>query len=153
MGIGMVLLRDPQLAKVIEKHAHYIVRVGSSDLGKRSLEGSRPASILLLHAALNLLGRKGYEFLLDEGIRKTHYMADRIRSRSEFELLAEPDMNIIVYRYLPERYRDRVRNDDLTKSDNQSINEFNIRLQERQRQTGYSFVSRTKLDQSRNGEC
>src|SRR5262249_15048214 len=99
------------------------------------------------------LGRKGYEFLLDEGIRKTHYMADRIRSRSEFELLAEPDMNIIVYRYLPERYRDRVRNDDLTKSDNQSINEFNIRLQERQRQTGYSFVSRTKLDQSRNGEC
>jgi glutamate decarboxylase len=152
MGIGMVLLRDPHLAKVIEKHAHYIVRAGSSDLGKRSLEGSRPASILLLHAALNLLGRKGYEFLLDEGIRKTHYMSDRIRSRSEFELLAEPDLNIVVYRYLPERYRERVCN-NLTRSDNEAINEFNIRLQERQRQTGYSFVSRTKLDQSKNGEC
>ena len=73
MGIGMVLFRDPKIADCIEKQAHYIVRPGSFDLGRRSLEGSRPGMVLLLHAALNLIGRRGYEALVDEGIRKAQY--------------------------------------------------------------------------------
>ena len=67
MGVGMVLLRNPALAQVVEKSARYIVRRGSADLGRRALEGSRPASSLFVHAALSILGREGYEFLIDEG--------------------------------------------------------------------------------------
>ena len=55
MGLGMVLLRDPQSAKVIERNAQYIIRSGSHDLGKRALEGSRPAMALYLHASLSIL--------------------------------------------------------------------------------------------------
>ena len=101
MGIGMLFLREPQTAKVIEKQASYTMRKGSFDLGKRALEGSRPGMALFLHAGLNLIGSKGYEFLIDEGIRKTQYMAARICAMPEFELLAEPDTNLIVYRYIP----------------------------------------------------
>ncbi len=143
MGIGMLFLREPHIAKAIEKQASYTMRDGSFDLGKRALEGSRPAMALFLHAGLNLIGLKGYEFLIDEGIRKTQYMADRIRAMPEFELIAEPDINLLIYRYIPEALRGRAAKKQLTESDNQLINQFNERLQKNQRQAGRTFVSRT----------
>jgi glutamate decarboxylase len=149
MGLGMCIIRNPQLAKSIEKQARYIARPTSADLGKRALEGSRPSTVLFLHAALHIIGHSGYEILLDEGIRKTRYLADSILSRPEFELLQEPTINILVYRYLPERYRQRAASGELSDSDNQTINDFNVRLQKCQREAGYSFVSRTVIRSTR----
>lgn len=143
MGIGLLMLRDPQLAKVIEKQARYIVRKGSYDLGRRSLEGSRPGMALFLHTALNVIGSKGYEFLIDENIRKTQYLASLIRLRPQFQLLIEPMMNILTYRYIPETLRERAARGELGVADNELINRFNERLQKHQRQIGQSFVSRT----------
>lgn len=152
MGIGMLFLRDPHIATAIEKQASYTMRKGSFDLGKRALEGSRPGMALFLHAGLNLLGLKGYEFLIDEGIRKTQYMADRICSMPEFELLAKPDTNLLLYRYIPEPLRKLVVNKQLTKTDNQLINNFNECLQKTQRQTGHTFISRTTKSTTNLGQ-
>ncbi|MBH8571751.1 putative pyridoxal-dependent aspartate 1-decarboxylase [Nostocaceae cyanobacterium CENA369] len=143
MGIGMVFFRDPYLASSIEKQASYTMRKGSFDLGKRALEGSRPAMALLLHAGLKLIGLKGYEFLINEGIRKTQYMAACISEMPEFELLAEPDTNLLIYRYIPEQFRSHAAKRQLTKIDNQVINKFNEYLQKTQRQIGNTFISRT----------
>ncbi|NMG06765.1 putative pyridoxal-dependent aspartate 1-decarboxylase [Brasilonema sp. UFV-L1] len=143
MGIGLVFFRDPHIAKAIEKQASYTIRKGSFDLGKRALEGSRPGMALFLHAGLNLIGLKGYEFLIDEGIRKTQYMADRICTMPEFELLGEPDTNLLLYRYIPAPLRELVAKKQLTQTDNQLIDEFNERLQKIQRQIGRTFISRT----------
>ncbi|MDM9379460.1 putative pyridoxal-dependent aspartate 1-decarboxylase [Chlorogloeopsis sp. ULAP01] len=143
MGIGMVFFRDPYLASAIEKQASYTMRKGSFDLGKRALEGSRPGMALLLHAGLKLIGLKGYEFLINEGIRKTQYMAACIDAMPEFELLAEPDTNLLLYRYIPEHLREVVAKKQITKIDNQIINKFNESLQKTQRQIGNSFISRT----------
>lgn len=145
IGTGMVVLRDPHLAKVIEKQARYIVRAGSHDLGRRALEGSRPGAALFLHAAFHILGHEGYEYLIDEGIRKTLYMADAIQQRPEFELLSDPETNILVYRYLPESLRENARKEELTLSENYEINIFNEQLQRTQRRRGNSFVSRTTI--------
>jgi len=146
LGRGMVLLRDPRAAREIEKHAYYIVRPNSFDLGKRTIEGSRPNTSLMYHAALNIIGRRGYEFLIDEGIRKARYMADAIRARSEFELLVEPQLNIVNYRFVPAGLRNR--SDDAAES---LLNDINKRLQKAQRQAGESFVSRTTLHLARHG--
>ncbi|GAB1538701.1 putative pyridoxal-dependent aspartate 1-decarboxylase [Scytonema sp. NUACC21] len=143
MGIGMVFFRDPHIAAAIEKQASYTLRKGSFDLGKRALEGSRPGMALFLHAGLKLIGLKGYEFLIDEGIRKTQYMAARISAMPEFELLAEPDTNLLIYRYIPEQLRELVANKELTEIGNQIINIFNERLQKTQRNLGRTFISRT----------
>ncbi len=143
MGIGMVFLRDPYLAASIEKQASYTMRKGSFDLGKRALEGSRPGMALFLHAGLKLIGLKGYEFLIDEGIRKTQYMAARISAMPEFELLAEPDTNLLIYRYAPEQFREAIANKQLTEKDNEIINNFNEHLQKMQRHIGRTFISRT----------
>lgn len=116
------------------------------------MEGSRPNASLLYHAALNIIGRRGYEFLIDEGIRKAHYMAGAIRALPEFELLVEPEINILNYRFVPVHLRERAALDQLTEADDLLIDSLNKRLQRTQRQAGRSFVSRTTLNVERRGE-
>lgn len=143
MGIGMVFLRDPSLARGIEKHAQYTARAGSADLGQRSLEGSRPAMSLLLHAALELIGHRGYGWLMDEGMRKSRYLADVVKARGEFELLADPRLNIVLYRYVPEEWRAEVEAGILTPAGHRHIDAFNQTLQRTQLERGRTFISRT----------
>lgn len=145
LGLGMVLFRDPMLAAGVEKHATYVLRRGSGDLGRRSLEGSRPAAAVHLHAALHLLGRRGYEYLVDEGVRKAAYMAACLRHHPEFELIAEPQLNLLLYRYVPEPLRERARAGTLTAEDTERLNRFNARLQKEQWDAGRTFISRTTL--------
>lgn len=152
MGIGMLMLRNPLSARSIEKHARYIIRPNSFDLGKRSIEGSRPNASLLYHAALNVIGRRGYEFLIDEGIRKARYMAAAIRALPEFDLLFEPEINIVNYRFVPVHLRERAALDQLSESDDRLIDSVNKGLQKTQRQAGRSFVSRTTLNVMHRGE-
>ena len=152
MGMGMVLFRNPHLAELSEKNASYTVRKDSIDLGKRSLEGSRPGMVLFLQAALKLIGQQGYAALIDAGVQKTQYLAQQIQRHPEFELLLEPEMNLLLYRYIPEPFRQKVATDTLTTVDQQSINAFNELLQNAQRQAGNTFISRTTLLDSRYGQ-
>lgn len=142
MGIGMILFKDPKMASIIEKHSEYIIRKGSFDLGKRSIEGSRPAKVFYLQTALNLLGRKGYEELINYGIDNAKKMQKIIEGYPDFELLTFPETNILLYRYLPEKFRNGINN---TNDVNRQISDFNIVLQKRQFKKGKSFVSRTAL--------
>lgn len=68
MGAGMVLFRSPAWTQEIIQHANYIVRKGSVDLGRHTLEGSRGAAAVMLYANLHLLGRKGLAQLIDRSI-------------------------------------------------------------------------------------
>ena len=151
LGIGLLLLRDPHAARVIEKQAHYLSRPGSADLGRRSLEGSRPGNALFLHAGLHIFGRQGYAALVEESIRKAALLADRIRDLADFELLADPDSNIALYRYVPEAWRDQLLGGDLSAVDHEALNRFNERLHKAQRRAGRTYVARTTLFHTRYG--
>lgn len=143
MGIGMVFLRDPSLAREIEKHAAYTARAGSLDLGQRSLEGSRPAMSLLLHATMELIGHDGYGWLMDEGIAKARHLAESVRARPEFQLLCEPHLNVVLYRYVPEAWRAEVAAGTLSPEGVSHVDEFNRTLQRVQLERGKTFISRT----------
>lgn len=152
MGVGMVLFRDPRLATAIEKTANYIVRSGSVDLGRRSVEGSRPAHALYVHAALHILGRAGYQELIDAGISRAAHVARSLDQRHEFELLEKPQLNIVVYRYVPRRLRDLIRTGrSPCDTDALAMNAVNERIQEVQFRTGSAFASRTSLYHTRHG--
>ncbi len=149
MGLGLLLLREPAAAASIASQAEYIIRAGSSDLGRRSLEGSRPASVVYLHAILNLLGRQGLGALIDRTYDRARAFAARIEARPEFELLCPPQLNILLYRYLPKAYRGLPR--PLSPEQTRAVSGFNLNLQESQRREGRTFVSRTSLDPARFG--
>jgi len=101
MGAGMVLFKDPHALTAIEHHANYILRHGSKDLGSHTLEGSRPGMAMLVHAGLSIIGRKGYELLIDLGIAKARKFAELIKAHPNFELMTAPELNILTYRYNP----------------------------------------------------
>ena len=80
----------------------YILRKGSKDLGRQTLEGSRPGMALLVHACLKIIGRQGYEILINRSIEKAHYFAELIQQHTNFELVTIPELCLLTYRYVPQ---------------------------------------------------
>lgn len=147
MGAGMVVFKDPTALSAIEHHANYILRHGSKDLGSHTLEGSRPGKAMLVHAGFSIIGRKGYELLIDMGIERARTFADMIRQHPDFELISEPELNILTYRYCPAAAQQTLH--DVTDRERADINALLDQvcqlLQKFQREAGKTFVSRTRL--------
>ncbi|MBO0207140.1 pyridoxal-dependent aspartate 1-decarboxylase PanP [Vibrio sp. Vb0877] len=148
MGAGMVLFKDPDAMKSIEHHAQYILRKGSKDLGSHTLEGSRSGMAMLVYAAMHIISRPGYELLIDQSIEKARYFADLIKQQDDFELVSEPELCLLTYRYLPPFIREALAQAEGSQKEqlNELINELTQLIQKRQRETGKSFVSRTRLN-------
>ena len=147
MGAGMVVFKDPTAQSAIEHHAAYILRHGSKDLGSHTLEGSRPGKALLVHAGLSIIGRKGYELLIDLGIERAKTFAGMIRQHRDFELTSTPQLNILTYRYCPEPVQQSLlrANQEQRGRINLLLDQVNQLLQKDQREAGKTFVSRTRL--------
>lgn len=146
MGIGFLLCRDPRLARAIEKTAHYVVREGAADLGRHSLQGSREASILYVHAALQLIGEAGFAALIERNLRLANSFKTMIDDHPRFECLNHVETNIVLYRYVPANVSTTREFDQETLD---RLNSINTRLQRRQREAGRSFVSRTQVPVNR----
>ncbi len=147
MGAGMVVFRDPTLLSSIEHHAQYILREGSKDLGSHTLEGSRPGMAMLVHAGFNIIGRKGYEMLIDRNIKLAGEFARLIEESDDFELVVRPELNILAYRYLPGKIRQQLLAAGPTDRAriNAAIDALTQQMQKDQRAAGLSFVSRTRI--------
>lgn len=147
MGLGIVLFKNPTLAQTIRVSANYIIRQDSFDLGKNSLEGSRPAMAVYLQAILQLFGKQGLGELLEKNISTAKKLASYIDTSTDFELLTSPQANIFLYRYIPYHLRAQPL---INQSDKKYIDQINIKLQETQKKQGQGFVSRTKFSLAGN---
>lgn len=151
MGAGMVLFKDPELAKAIVHHAEYILRVGSKDLGSQTLEGSRPGMAMLVHACLQIIGRDGYEILINNSLEKARYFATIIEQHKDFELVTAPELCLLTYRYIPASVQailtTAISNQDteLVATINELLDGLTQFIQKHQREQGKSFVSRTRI--------
>jgi len=147
LSCGMVLFKNPWAVRTIEHHAEYIIRKGSKDLGATSLEGSRSGAALLIHAGLHIIGRQGYQLLIDQGIHKARYFADLVDRDSNFELISAPQLNILTYRLVPARMQLLLHQatPECHYAANQAINRLTVLIQKVQRERGKTFVSRTTL--------
>ena len=153
MGAGMVVFKDPTAIGAVEHHAEYILRAGSKDLGQYSIEGSRPGMAMLVHAAFNIIGRKGYEILIDQNVEKAQTFARMIDAQAEFELITDPELNILNYRYVPAEVQVQLEkaSHDEQKIINEVLDRANKRIQKQQRAAGKTFVSRTRFSQHKYG--
>lgn len=142
MGCGLCFLREPEQINAVVKTANYIIRKESYDLGKFTMEGSRPAVAMFLHANLEIMGVAGYGALVDRCIRHTSYMVTALKATGKFEEVLMPMTNILLYRYVPIAYRGKGK---LTEEENEEVNRINIALQSAQKLKGSTFVSRTTI--------
>ncbi len=148
MGAGIVVFRNPHYAQSIEHHAQYIIRKGSKDLGSHTLEGSRPGMAMLVQSGLKIIGRRGYEILVELGIDKAKRFANMIIQETHFELVTKPELNILTYRYLPNKIKQLLlkSNPEKRKHINETMNKVIRLIQKTQRAQGKFFVSRTRLN-------
>ncbi|MFT4929171.1 MAG: putative pyridoxal-dependent aspartate 1-decarboxylase, partial [Phenylobacterium sp.] len=142
-GISLCLFKDPRSLFSARTHADYQAQPGSFDLGQFTIEGSRPASSLMLHATLHLLSKSGYAWLVDQGMEKTAFFRQLIENSACFELTGENDLNIINYRYIPVALRGV--EGPFSDAQNQQIDEATDAIQTQQFFAGHTFVSKTKI--------
>jgi glutamate decarboxylase len=168
---GAVLFKNENVLDSIRHSANYIIRPGSADLGRTSLEGSRRFESLKLWFFLKTVGRQGYAELVDNSFALTRSFAGLLRESPVFELTSEPETNILTYRYVPRGWKpglERLKCLLLAHSTQSGgscgvdcetdeaieclrfagefLNDVNVELQKRQRLAGRSFVSRTILE-------
>ncbi len=147
MTCGMVYFKDPARMDAVAYHSNYINRPGSVDLGIKSIAGSREANSIILDSALKIMGTQGYALLIEHSIETATKFAQEIKNRPYFQLITEPQLNIITYRICPLSIQQQLNEaePEQRKAINQRLNEITRIIQILQREAGKSFVSRTTL--------
>ncbi|MDN3653464.1 putative pyridoxal-dependent aspartate 1-decarboxylase [Thalassotalea ponticola] len=148
MGAGLVVFKNPASVASIEHHAEYILRRGSKDLGSHTLEGSRPGMAMMVYASLHIISRPGYELLINQSIEKAKYFATLIEQDRDFELISEPELCLLTYRYVPQAVQTFLATADQQQSlqINKLLDKLTKFIQKSQRENGKSFVSRTRIE-------
>jgi glutamate decarboxylase len=100
---------------------------------------------MMVHASLHILGRQGYELLIDQSLTKARQFADIINNHPDFELTTEPTLCILTYRIRPSSLTNKLLSSEAWSSINQQLDELTVSVQKQQREAGKSFVSRTRL--------
>lgn len=141
-GISLCLFRNPHHIHASSVHAVYQGQQGSYDVGQYTIEGSRPAIFLSLHAILHIMSKGGIGNLIEQNIEKTLYFANVIARHDAFELIGEPQINILNYRYIPKNLRYK---SHFSLEENHLISRATTTIQERQFLQGKTFVSKTEI--------
>ena len=151
MGAGIVVFKQPDTPQVIQHHANYILREGSKDLGSHTLEGSRSGMAMLVNACFDIIGRQGYEILINQSLEKARLFADMIHNADDFELVTEPELCLLTYRFNPPWLQAflSMASDEQIQAVNEELNHLTQVIQKRQREAGKTFVSRTTLTPTR----
>jgi glutamate decarboxylase len=99
---------------------------------------------------LRIIGRRGYQLLIDQGIEKAQAFARMIEQDDEFELVTEPELNILTYRWRPSRCAQLLeQGGEPARKANEILNSTTRYIQKAQREHGRAFVSRTRLTPER----
>jgi putative pyridoxal-dependent aspartate 1-decarboxylase len=153
-GISLCLFKNVNDAHLIATHAVYQAKEGSFDLGQYSIEGSRPANCLHLHAGLHLMTAKGYADLMERNIELTTEFCLLLDEMEEFEICRQPDLNIVNYRYIPRSLHKSggPGKSGYSKSDNRQISRAVGVIHQKQFANGEGFVSTTDIKIANNGD-
>ena len=155
VSLGMVLFRKENDLKYLLHNANYIIRTDSVDLGRFTIEGSRSFSILKPWATLKVFGRDGFRLLFEYAFELTSLFRGLVERHSNFEMINNPELFIINYRFIPKRIQEFLETTIIKKEKNflgnikkinNLLNELNIELHKDLREEDNSFVSRTMID-------
>ena len=96
---------------------------------------------------MHIIGRQGYQLLIDQGIEKAQFFADLVTQDDDFELISKPELNILTYRLVPAEIQRLLA--QATPEEYQAagevLNRLTVLIQKTQRERGKTFVSRTTL--------
>jgi aromatic-L-amino-acid/L-tryptophan decarboxylase len=107
---GATLVRRPTLmAGAFRRPAPYLVHdpdspvAGPVSFNERGPELSRGFRALKVWMGLKRHGRRGYAAAVEHDVALARHLAEAVRSRPDFELMGEPELSIVCFRYRPAR--------------------------------------------------
>lgn len=150
-GISICLFKDPAQLNYNSTTAAYQATADSFDTGRFTIEGSRPGLSMCLHASLDVIGKKGYELLVNNNIDNAVLLAKMINEVAGFQLVSL-HINIINYRYIPVACRAALASGHWSAALNEQVNEVNTAIQEYQFYAGRTFVSKTTIHHPEYGK-
>ena len=111
---GATLVREPgRMAEAFRRPAPYLVHdpdspvLGPVLFNERGPELSRGFKALKVWVGLKHHGRRGYAAAVEHDVAMARALAAAVREREDFELLAEPVLSIVGFRYRPPGRRPR----------------------------------------------
>lgn len=163
MSMGLVLFRSEKDLNLIRYSSQYVIRKKSVDMGRFTIEGSRPFACLKPWASLKIIGRDGYGLLFKHARESTDYLRNILNSCGNFEVLNHPELFILTYRFIPKDVKKQiaawkaVASSSKNKAQrktlyrkikkvNRLINNLTISLHRELRRDDTTFVSRTTLE-------
>jgi len=166
MAMGLVLFENERDLNTIKQSSQYVIRRNSVDMGRFTLEGSRPFDSLKPWAALKIMGRDGYRLLLRSARDNAFTLQEILDGCGNFETLNTPELFILIYRFIPRQVKEQLVKwqserketrsgrkiktlDRNIRKVNHIVNALNIKLHKALRQDDTTFVSRTKLESTR----
>lgn len=166
MAMGLILFRNEKDLLYLMQTSNYIIRRNSVDMGRFTIEGSRPFASLKPWASLKIIGRDGYQLLFKSARENTDSFKNILDRCGNFETLNDPELFIVNYRFIPqvvqekiyelEEERKREGNKEHQKTlarklhkVNRIINALNVKLHKAIRMDDTTFVSRTTLESTR----
>jgi putative pyridoxal-dependent aspartate 1-decarboxylase len=166
MAMGLVLFRDEKDLLYLRQTSNYIIRRNSVDMGRFTIEGSRPFASLKPWASLKIIGRQGYKLLFKSARENTDAFKKILDRCGNFETLNVPELFIVNYRFIPQPVQEQIfklekerkasKHKGYQKESarnlhkvNRIINALNIKLHKAIRMDDTTFVSRTTLESTR----
>ena len=156
-SLGICVFKDVEDSRYLYHTSNYIIREGSVDQGRFTIEGSRSFSCLKPWASIKIFGKDGYKLIFDHARDLQNTFVEFIERDQLFELMNKPELFIINYRFVPEELRFMLnelmrnprKNSDHITTINKIINNLNIELHKTIRDHDMSFVSRTRLESTK----
>ena len=165
--MGMVLFKNEMDLNFLKHFSNYIIRQDSVDLGRFTVEGSRPFAALKPWATFKILGTDGFRLLFEHAFELTSVLRGLVEVHCNFEPMNQPELFIFNYRFVPKEVQEKieklmlkingvtpegpehqVRNKWMRRLHqiNKVLNELNIELHKELREDDNTFVSRTMID-------
>jgi len=148
MGHGMVLFRQKESLDALLHHAHYILRTTSRDLGRFTLEGSKPFNAFKLWFTGKSIGQRGIASRVETAHLKAQLFFECLKAYDCFEVTSALETTILTYRYMPSWVAGLDLGEDSKFGDwlFSTLNLVNQEIQEFGRRDAPGFVSRTVLE-------
>ena len=107
----------------------------------------------MVYSSLHILGKGGYELLIDKAIDLAQEFAQLIAEHPDFELITSPVLSLLTYRLRPSHLSQMGETThQQMETLNSNLDDLTVAIQKQQREAGKSFVSRTRIEaQQYNG--
>ncbi|MEM4780637.1 MAG: aspartate aminotransferase family protein [Halalkalicoccus sp.] len=144
ISCGAFLLRDGMDFELMGRNAAYLNPEADDERGvpnlvAKSLQTTRRFDALKPYVTFRALGRERLAGLIEYTIDLAEAVAERLRDDPAFELLHEPTINTVVFRYRPVEVPDGTSREEWT-------DRLNAEIRRRLLASGEAVVARTEVD-------